>query len=293
VQRVGRRLVLSAGIARGEQKSQLVVIDMGSRAERGPWGLPRYAADGHSYKAPAAADRVIQVTTVDHHLWHAGGIQAAEGIVGVPVYAPAAQYSEVHFYDCTCLPPLRVSVLVKPHLQAKAVGLLRWDDQRWLAAVWDEKAPHRLHLQFSRTPRLEDGFEEPRLVHREFEPLQFRPSDSLVPGSYQSLNLVRDTLDGGLYFIASRNVEQASPFVPGDDRLDLFRVRWDPGDPAGPVRVEHVAGKQMYCYDQQCNFGGAAGIYTEDDEHLWLYAAAHYLHDGNQRANFNEFACRC
>ncbi len=292
VQRVGSRLLLSAGDSK--RGSELIVIEMGSRPEggaRGPWSLPRYAGQDpttntyHSHKRPWPKDAAVRVVPLDQCLWHAGGIQAAEGIVAVPIYG-AHDCSEIRFVDLSGGPD--PPTLKKGGVKTKAVGFARFQDL-YVLAVWDD---HR--LEFHTTRDLVTGFaSDPDIIlgTKQGEqapafalPARFHPAGE---ATYQSLNLVWDTQHDKLYLLGSRNTSQLSPFITGEDRLDLYEVTW-PITNGSSIRL--VASKQMYCYDQQCNFGAAVGIYTEGEDKLWVYAAAHYLHDGASRFNFNEYA---
>jgi len=42
IQRIGRHLILSGGIKTGIRRSQLILIEMGTRPAQGPWALPDY-----------------------------------------------------------------------------------------------------------------------------------------------------------------------------------------------------------------------------------------------------------
>ena len=287
VQRLGQYLVLSGGIKSGRRRSQLVIVAMGTRPSVGPWALPEY---GYSYKDPAPEDRIVTAVDIDHRRWHAGGIQAADRILAVPIYGDVAG-SEIRFFDLTA-PHAPVELermrLHRRYIEAKAVGLTRLPDDHHVLVVWDD---NRLDFHRSCTTTLRDGFSEsyarvPRsacghgFVAGDADPLE---------GTYQNINLLTGG-DGSVYLVATRNSQRMSPTVPGADLVDLYLVRWPSGDFALPPMITLVDSKQVFCYNQQCNFGAGAAVYVDDSGHLYLYAVSHWLHGGNSRLNFNEYS---
>ena len=217
-------------------------------------------------------------------------MQAADGVVAVPIYG-SDDFSEVQFFDVsggTCV-RLGGATLRKSDMQAKAVGLVRLArDGEYVLAVWDDK---RLDFHVSRTRRLSDGFPHHCTYQLEGRALPEHFFPPFPGGTYQSINLVRDGRDDSLYLIGTRNSSKTSIVFGGRDYADLYSVCWPP--PRDEPTLRLVERKQMYCYDQQCNFGAAVGIYTEEQRHLWIYAAAHWLHGGNSRFNFNEYSYLC
>lgn len=293
VQRVGSKLVLSGGIshvdAPGTQKaSQLIVVEMGSVAEKTAWSLPAY---GSSYKEPDERDLVVEVRTVHQTAWHAGGIQAIDSLVAVPVYA-SGQDSRIEFLDleeeARILKPLET-----PGQSPKAVGiapLADWLAHRYVMVVWDD-----VDLRFYFADTLPLDFDEadinsdpPRISVQDL-PAGFLEGLQPSRSTYQMVNLVLNKTDSHIYMIAARSSEVLTPLIPGRDSLDLYRVRFIGNDLKRP-HVEFVTSKLMYCYNKQCNFSAATGIYVHDEHHMFLYAASHWLHDGNKRINFNEYA---
>lgn len=183
--------------------------------------------------------------------------------------------------------------------QAKAIGMTYHPRyERSLLVVWDDE---HLDFHWSREKNLLAGFQTEFSTRRHFDLGHgFRPG-GLLPGTYQSVNLVTD-VDGTVYLIGTRNESKASPTVPAPNWMDLYRLSWGaaPDDtaaggtpatpPTDPPRVEFVRGREIQCKNQQCNFGAAAGVYVDHEKHMFLYAAAHWLHDGNKRFNFNEYS---
>lgn len=297
-QRVGRRLVLSGGINRGAVGAVLIVIDMGSRAAHGPWALPAYAGGGFSHARPDPRDASFHVVSVDRERWHAGGIQAADGIVAVPCYLPGQRSSIVAFVDFNGDAPRRLT----PHLttggmEAKAVGLARVRGGRRLLVVWDDE---RLDFYLGPPGAGPQHLTWAARLDKLDLPAEFYPRGFPRTGTYQSVNLVRDLKDEALYLVCTRNTYKWAPYLPGSDFADLYRLHWP--DFTGRPRVAYVdslappadaagaSSKQMYCYDEQCNFAGPAGIYTEAPDRMWIYAGWHWLHDGNRRFAFNEYS---
>ncbi|HJO03722.1 MAG TPA: hypothetical protein QGG47_07100 [Acidobacteriota bacterium] len=315
IARIGRHLFISGGVTGASARSQIVVIEMGSQLSEGPWALPEY---GYSYKEPSIQDHIVGWIDVDRDKWHAGGIQAADGIVAIPVYYPGTGVSEVRFLDFrdpalldiagaadwSRVAPERYDIpdtaLHKDGgFEAKAVGIT-WvpQESKWLLAVWDDQ---QLHFHFSAGPDIrQGGFEFAKLEHKlrvgEHLFKGFLPHDESIPGTYQSLNLVTEE-SGDIYLIAGRNSSGWAPTVGGTDKLDLYRVTWPLGFQQRPRLAAILTkdfiepcSKQMYCYNQQCSFATGCGIYIDDPEHMVLYGASHWLHGGNSRYNFNEYS---
>ena len=64
----------------------------------------------------------------------------------------------------------------------------------------------------------------------------------------------------------------------------------DNAEGEAPPALSLVSLREFECSDDQCNFGAGAGVYVADEQHLILYATPHWLHDGNQLYNFNEYS---
>jgi hypothetical protein len=288
VARIGRRLILSGGIKTGLKRSQLILIEMGTQNETGPWALPKY---GFSYKKPSSKDRVVKAIDIDREKWHAGGIQAAGHVLAVPIYG-GAPGSEIRYYDFsdTVTGPSELSNirLVKEVMKAKAVALTRLPNGRYMTLIWDDED---LDFHFSDGNDILGGFKASgaRVNKSEVEG-GFQPGGGGTSGqgTYQSINLIVG-MDDTVYFVGARNQEKASPTFIGKDFADLYKVVWPDGYESAP-KISRIDHRQFYCYNQQCNFGAGVGIYVDDQEHLFLYGASHWLHGGNDRYNFNEYS---
>jgi hypothetical protein len=309
VQRIGRKLVLSGSRKRGGQRSQLIVVDMASQTDAGPWALPDY---GYPYKTPAPADETIDVIDIDENRWHAGGIQALDGVLAVPIYGTGYS-SQIRFFEfgdpaaprpdenLTLLRPYELESmrLKKKGMEPKAVGMAYYPPKDcFILAVWDDE---ELHFHASKKPpphaktKLRDGFEADRCgrLHKSELPRGFRPSG----GTYQNINLVTD--GGTVFLVAARNIAKESPTTGGVNFLDLFWISWKGGDPRnGPRNVLRLKSRQIKCKHQQGNFGAGAGIYVDDANHMYLYSSPHWLHGSDAslrfsgRVNFNEYSYR-
>ncbi|MDX1650231.1 MAG: hypothetical protein R3263_10290, partial [Myxococcota bacterium] len=293
VQRKGRHLILSGGMKYTEpQRAQLIVVEMGSRPAEGPWSIPAYPA---SHKDPHPADRIVSVVDLDQRLWHAGGIQRDGDVLAVGLFGGGA--SQVRFYDVRDptrpveIEGARIARRAKSH----AAGLTTLADGRHLAVAWDDA-----HLDFyrSRSPDVADGFEPgfQRVHKREAEggvtpggcpdDVEAALHGRVGPcGTFQNVNLVTDC-DDDTYLLGFRNTNK-NILGEGGDFAALYEVRWPGGYDAKPA-VRLVDRKHMYCYGP-CNFGGGAGIYRAGSA-FFIYGVAPYLHGGNDRVNFNEYA---
>ena len=307
VQRIRRFLVVTGGITnQGEQRSQLIAIAMGSRPATGPWSRPRYP---FPHREPSRDDRIVAVVDIDRTslasnapgpLWHAGGIQAVGDAVAVPIYGGGR--SQVRFFDCsrlplapTELPEARIELPREP--TPKAAGVTRLRDGRYLAVIWDDVA-----LRFFRSAgtALSDFRRVGRTPKSDIPHIMegHHVLNSFTGrGSYQNVNLLCQA-DGEIYLMATFNTQRASPTFTGANYADLFHVEWLRDDrdqlryDAAPEAVRRVRHREMFCYDQQANFGAAVGIHIEDSTTLFLYATYHWLRGGaddDRYLNFNEY----
>lgn len=288
IQRIGRHLIVSGGIKTGIRRSQLILIEMGTRPTNGPWALPEY---GH-YKDPPPADKIAKVVDIDFDKWHAGGIQAMGEVLAVPIYN-GQPGSEIRYFDLSDLGNGPIEIvnirLRKDDMRAKAAALTRLPNDSLVTMLWDDED---LDFHFSLSADIRNGFQMNHTrVHKTEVEGGFQPGGGEIisgMGTYQNLNLVVDT-DGNVYFVSTRNSQKASPTLPGRDLADLYRISWPNGHHA-PPHIVFQTQKHMFCYNQQCNFGAGAGIYVDDQSHLFLYGAAHWLHGKNSRYNFNEYS---
>jgi hypothetical protein len=295
VQRYRNYLILSSGIAEGEDKaSQLIVLRMGSRTENGAWSNP-YGNPDFNYENPSPRDQVVNVIDIDKNKWHAGGIQMAGPILAVPIYGDGDR-AQIRFFDFT-VPETPTALeditLISPeNSPSRAVGLVRIPNQHYLLLVWDD---HNLYLYQSKTTDMYQGFNasnysvvSPDDVRGGF---QTEGSGPFGFSTYQNLNFVTDRSEG-VYFVATRNTQVGSPVLPGNNFATLYKVSWPGGDYESRPEIDHYETKQIYCYNNQCDFAAGAGMYVNGNGALFLYAVPHYLHDFNTRINFNEYTFR-
>jgi len=286
IQRIGQHLIVPGGIKTGTQRSQLIIIRMASRSKTGPWALPKY---GFNYKKPSLQDRIVKLVDVDSARWHAGGIQAADNVIGIPIYGEDPG-SEIRYFDFSDPEnPEKVGItLEKDDTKAKAVALVKLPNKHYMTMAWDD---NNFDFHYCNSEDIKNGFNKTKSrVTKEQVENEFAPGGggNTGTGTYQSVNFVLDT-NGTMYFVATRNSEKASPTVPGRDFADLYRVDWENGYEKAP-KISRIDHRQFFCYNQQCNFGAGTGIYIDDADHMYLYGASHWLHGGNERYNFNEYS---
>lgn len=290
IQRYGNRLFLSGCIKTGKRRSQIVAIEMGTRSISDAWSIPRYKVNGHDFKNPAPTDRVVGAVDLDAERWHAGGIQALGRILAVPIYGDVPG-SEVRFYDVSGVEGHAIEIMsarLELSIKANAVGLSRRDNGIYILLVWDDE---HLYFHSSQSIDILDGFRlDSKAVQKKHVKGGLEPGGggSSGTGTYQNLNLIRG-LGDKMFMIGTRNQELASPTFLGADFADLYEIHWPDSGEGDPeiTLIQHV---QFYCYDQQCNFGAGAGVYAANPSLLLLYGASHWLHGGNSRVNFNEYA---
>jgi len=285
IQRIGKYLIISGGLKGKFHRSQLIVLKMETCPENGPWALPEY---GYLYKKPHKNDKIIDVYDIDSERWHPGGIQALNNIVAIPIYGDN-QGSEIRFfefqeseYGLTEIENLR---LERNHCRSKAVALTSLPDDHFMLMVWDDE---NLDFHYSNSADIYEGFNNDNICVNKTELSEGFDPKGFMPGTYQSINFIRDSNDT-IYFVAMRNSNKISPTIPGKNYADLYKVTWLQGF-SKPPKISIVEHKRFYCYNQQCNFGAGAGIYIDDEDHLFLYGASHWLHSRNKRYNFNEYS---
>lgn len=279
LQRIGRYLLVSGGVAYGPPTSQLILVEMGSRGADETWAPP---AGGPAF-VPAPEDAIVATFDLDPTLWHAGGIQVADGIVAVPLAGDDVP-SELRFYDLSDLSaPRELAPRVVRDHDLYVAALTRMPDGRFLALWWDDVV---MELTFSLTSDLDDGLDEtsalivPADVAGGFQ----EGGCGVACGTYQAMNLVRDC-GGPLFLVATRNSEKLSPTIPGDNLASLYELGWAGGEPT----MSLVDRREFACHDRQCNFAAASGVAVLGDD-LALYGAYHWLQDDGTRLLFQEFA---
>ena len=289
VQRYRNTLVLSCGLE--ETTSQLIVIRMGSRAESGPWSEP-YGNPDYNYLRPSTMDHVGGLIDIDSEKWHAGGIQMAGPILAVPVYG-ADKNGEVRFYDFSDPErpvPLPGMTVVSPEKSpSRAVGLTRLPGGHSMLLVWDD---HNLYFYNSRSTDIYAGFDSDR--YAEVNPdqvvggFQTEGTGPFGFSTYQNINFVTDCA-GGVYIVGTRNTQRGSPVLPGKDYATLYSVTWPGDDFSATPEIVNLTSRQIYCYNEQCDFAAGAGLYVDDEGQMFLYGVPHYMHGMNGRINFNEY----
>ena len=286
----GRYFVITGGLKYGSpHRSQLIVFEMGSQSATDSWALPSY---GHSYKKPSGKDRTVKVVDVDSRLWHAGGIQVIDNVVGIPIWGDAGD-SQVRFYDLSNPrnpKPLPKMTLVRPRAKANAVALTKLPNGYYMAMVYDDKT---LDFYHSKSKNIFDGFKKNFMQVKPNEVKNGWETGGGMPiagkGAFQNINFLTQC-DGTMYMVGMRNKSKIAPITTAADYAELYRVDWTGKNYHKKPKVKKIKRRQFYCYNQQCNFGAGAGMYVLNRHRLFLYGASHWLHDGNKRFNFNEYS---
>ncbi len=289
IQRVGHYVLLTGSGKYFEPATgHLVVLEMASRSEVGAWSLPNGSA---SATTPSSTDRIVALVDLDLENWHAGGMQRFDEWLAVALYGDETTRSVVRFYgleDPTKPREVTGARIERDASSVKAVAGTRLADDRYLVVTWDDVT---LDFFLSKSTRLEDGFSQaPNVVTQAEVAGGFQGGGCGVSGcgTYQNVNFVRQC-DGTLFLVGARNEEKASPTLKGNDLASLYRVDLPDGVENAP-RITFVSRFSFSCEDERCNFGSGAGIHVLDPTHLALYGASHWLHDGNARYDFTEFA---
>ncbi len=292
----GQYFVVSGGLKFGTpHRSQLIVYQMGSQSPTGPWALPSY---GHNYKTPHKKDRTVKVVNIDDRLWHAGGIQVLDFIVGIPIWGDRGD-SEIRFYDLRNPrnpQPLSNMTIKRKHTKANAIALTKLQNGYFMAMVYDDKT---LDFYRSKTNNVFDGFKpnekdiqrvHPKHVKGEWESGGGLPlAGKSGKGAYQNINFLTQC-NGTIYMVGMRNKSKIAPVTVAADYATLYQVHWANMDYTRKPTIKKIKRRQFYCYNQQCNFGAGAGMFALNRHRLFLYGASHWLHDENKRFNFNEYS---
>jgi hypothetical protein len=269
--------------------SHLFVCRLESRPKGRAWGTNlRFS------RRPPEGDGLLHIYALDPKMWHAGGTSLLGDLLVVPLEGDPDDGSRVDFYDVT--DPLEVRRFPAPlciHRSKEvgkggAVALTRLPNQHYLCGVWTDSdhLPRRLDLYLSVNTDLLNGFRP--------EPLSWQADRMLPAGgpnvAYQTLSFVIQR-DGAMFLVGTENTSATSPYVGGDDRVDLLHIEFSPETTHSPrpkltmPTVTRIAEKKISCERDYANLDAAGGImiapdWSADSEEaegrLSLYAAYHW-----------------
>lgn len=274
-----------------ETMGNLCTVQMASRNRTGErFRSNRLARDINvEWTEPIASDKIVHTITFNNadtvgHYEHAGAIQIWNNLLVVALEAPHGDSDNgaVAFFDIS--DPVNPQHLVTDPLDFDdglgALGLIGEPDGSLLLAVcgWDNAQ----HVRFYRTTEAElrhppasrrvctfiDQWDRTELGDDyDYWHSGFEGTESL-----QCINLVRDSVDGRLYLLGTRNT---LPGGSGEDHVQLWRVDIEGSE----FKIRFVSGKHIYASDchsgQFANGAAAPGVYVSPSGQLILYIAEH------------------
>lgn len=292
-------LVISGGDWRNS-KSDLFIVKIGSRPEKGAWWSNIITAQD-----PPQSDAIIASIELDKKNWHAGGMDVQGDILAVPLeYSPPdsivdlfgikppdygnVQSSMIMFFDLSIpAQPKKFPFEIKrERTKAGAIALTQLQNDYFLAAVWtdsDNRPQKRKRLEFyvSKTKKFKDGFNAVAWTWYPEDLLSFGEQDRKF-GDYQAINFILQE-DGQLYLVGFHNTSSVAPLPFGTDYADLYFIEIHEGalksspeiDPNRAPKITKVANLNFECQNRQCNFDAGTGVYINEGE-LFVYSTFHF-----------------
>lgn len=241
-------------------------------------------------------DRIVDIFEIGSgNMNHPGGVDVCGKYLAIPLEGKHPLQSRVVFYDTkeacagTTHPagsitykhapddrPTKIDTeIAMDGIGCMAVSLARLPNGHYLLGAITNKK--RLNLYYSKTTKLEEGFEpEPRAVEVSLDKLD-------RTFFYQNLTFVTQ-VDGKLFLIATENTKNTAPIINGEDWMDLFELQYDPKSLASgqqEAKLKFIKGSHMDCGGAySCNFNAAATINIYNQNILELYATPHWVDDG-------------
>jgi hypothetical protein len=276
--------VVITGADEPAKVAHLAIVRMGSRNAEGAWALQR----GNRVQRPGSIgpwDTIIPPGDQIETFYvlsrgarnHAGGFQAVGSTLFIPITGGGSEIAIVDVSNPRA--PKRVDTIERGPNDL-AIAATKLADGNILLGVWSDKK----RIEFFKASTA-TGFKKP-FATWDKDAVKCVNGQDCNFSEFQTVNFVNQC-DGKLFLVGTHNTSTAAPVIGGRDYADLYRVDFD-SEYARAPQITKVANKHMYCHDRQCNFDAAAGVYVQDANHMWIYAAYHFLHDDQIR--FNEYA---
>jgi hypothetical protein len=267
-------MVISGGLIQ-EHQAQLFVAEMRSRSEEGDFGgnLDRRGSP------PPEDGMISRIDFDDPAHWHAGGLARLGDVVIVPLTDDVQKVHTISivFYDFSDpLNPKKIATEIDRPTGEGIVGAEKLPDGRFIVVTHYDDA---LHFHYSRSARLEDGFEDPVVSEK----------SKVSRGYYgEGIQLIRQC-DGRLFYLDFNNDGAVPPLINGTDRVRLHEVLGVTGSRADRITVKLKAEIPLDCGDS-CNFAAAAGITVADDHRIRIYSTYFFRNFRGTQLRFAEFA---
>ena len=273
-------------------QGNLFLLKMASRTTDSAW-----RTNTHIGNSPPDSDKVIfsmNVTDQRHGLskefWHVGGISSLGDIVAAPVESPN-DGSVIIFYDFSNpeKPKLfkNAAWISRPHSKAGAVGMCKLPNGKFLVLTLGKHLDGILFLDsyVSNDRNIESGFTRTG---------SFRAGAAEFPDC-QGIDILIEK--GGQYYIAAtQNTRITSPFVNGDDQVQLFRFELD-AQTNSIGRLQRLRTFVFKCRVKgqsksigshfYATFNAGASVYVHSADTLFLYSCFH--HRKKEAIRFEEF----
>jgi len=288
VQRLGNYLLVSGSYPYRGKRSDLLVIQLGSRAaDPGPWGSNMMRS-----KDPLSQDTLVNYFAIDKDYWHPGGFSLLDSVAAIPLENSQHQ-SRIVFLDLQ--DPKKPSLLTphidRPEYKAGACAITPLADDKLLLAVWSDsdKPPARgkkapLHLDIYLSSRAAE-LDSLRLV------AQFYPPEGHdFHRKFQCLDFVWQSAGDTeqAYLIAFENTAEAqpNPIDPGVNKSYLFEVdvaAVPTGTPRGQTPklpasfLKYVDDAEFDTSGNWCNMDAGACAYVDSNQQLIVYSVYHFL----------------
>ena len=291
IERIGRYLFITGSYPYPKRRSDLLVVQLDSRAaDPGPWGS-NLVED----RNPPRADRVVSYFQIDADYWHPGGLDTIGAVAVVPLER-FDNSSVITFIDLTNpAQPVRLAGfdIARPNSKAGALAITALSDGRPLLAVWcdSDKAPdgaplpYHLDLYLGRGTSVTSGFS----MLARFQP----PTNDGFHHAYQCLDFVWEKGAAGaaetLYLIGFENTSETQPtpkpLDQGRNVARLYEVDLSvlplAAPPANPVQVNGLliprGEREFETSGDWCNMDAGACAYVDSNQQLIVYSIYHFL----------------
>jgi len=266
-------MVVSGGVIQ-EHQAQLFVAEMRSRPEEGDFGSN---LSGKPAAAPPEDGMVERLDFDDPVHWHAGGLARIGDVVVVPLSSHGENDSRIVFYDfSTPLNPVKIPTEIVQAQGGGSVAIEKLPDGRFIVVTQIEEA---LQFYYSRSARLEDGFEDAVVSRRTKVKRGFHG---------EGIQLIRQC-DGRLFYLDFDNDGPLPPLINGQDQVRLHEITGATGNRADDIVAELKSRVHLTC-GGSCNFAATAGLYVGEDHRVRIYSTYFYRGVRGSQLRFAEFA---
>ncbi|HWM94883.1 MAG TPA: hypothetical protein VN493_29280 [Thermoanaerobaculia bacterium] len=267
----GRFFIVSKrdGRAAWDGGAVAVLVHMGSRNTEGLRFRSNRLSTGISQPEDTPADwqdQVVSTIPVPDGFHHGGGMQAAGGIVALPVEEGPGN-GRILLYDFNSgLTSTPFATIVGLNGEAGTASLVKLAGGNHMLILGQSHA-NRLEVFRSTSSDIRSPWNQWNRV----DVWESWEMGGAPWGDFQNLNFVTDCNDGQLYLIGT-HLDGFSGALH-DDYARLYRVHTN-----GHMQLEHISSRHFYCSNdgsRECNFDASGGIFVGSDRSLLMYATEH------------------